>query len=57
MNKMMSFSFEEFKEFKKIYEQKAAKKEETFTFKEEVFLTEFAKYVVEYLEEKFAAKS
>lgn len=52
--KSVSFSQEDLKEFKKLYEATPAKG--IFIYKGNEFLKEYAKYVIEYLEGKFAEK-
>ena len=53
----VSFTPEKLEAFKRLYElhKKAAKQE--FSFEDRVYVTAYAKYVIEYLEDKFKTKS
>jgi len=46
---------EEYKDFKKLYEESVKSNAEQFTFKGRPVLTAFAKYVIEYLDGKMKA--
>lgn len=48
----MNLTLEEYKEFKKLYEDSVKKGIEKFQFKESPILTSFAKYVIEYFDDK-----
>ena len=48
---------EEFKELKNLYAQAVKDKKEQFVFKGKDFLTDYAKYVIEWLEPKFKAQA
>jgi hypothetical protein len=49
----ITFNEEEFEEFKKIYETNSSNKEIQFSYKGKIFLTNYAKYLIEYLADKF----
>lgn len=50
-NNVLNITFEDFKNLKKKY--KTCKKGEIFIFKGQKILKEYAKYLIEYLEDKF----
>ena len=49
----LSFTKQTFSMFKKCYNKTVADKQDRFRFKDRVFLVDYAKYVIEYLEPKF----
>jgi hypothetical protein len=50
---MVSFTLEGFKRFKKRYDEAREHHEGSFMFEGNEFLTDYAKYVIEYLQPKF----
>lgn len=48
----MEISFDEYEELKNLYENANKENEETFIFKGQVLLTQYAKYLIEYIESK-----
>lgn len=50
---MVSFNLEGFKRFKKRYDEACEYHEESFMFEDNEYLTDYAKYVIQYLQPKF----
>lgn len=55
--KVVSFSEQDLKEFKRMYEVNNSAEQTVFIFKGEAYNIHYAKYVIEYLEDKFKAKA
>ncbi len=52
-NESVEFTKQSFSQFKRVYRRTIKAKRQSFMFENKKFLTDYAKYVVQYLEPKF----
>ncbi len=57
MQNLVTFTREDLEKFKAKYIEKVAVGDTVFIFKEQSFNTDYAKYVIEFLESKFNVKA